>query len=864
MALTCPGVAQQNAPATGTYRFSIPAEPLGDALSDLAQQTGLQVMISSKLVEGIRSRELNGTFSADEALQQLLANTGLQFMFVNQRTVAINTAAGAAPNSSQRSGSTSTSIGAATPGPGAVTGPSKRSDTEHNSTDGREKMQNRGVVARWLGLFALCGSAAHTGTACAQETGTAGSPTLEEVVVTSQKRSERLLDVPMSVSAISGEQLSGAGIGSTRDLQQVTPGLVTVSNGFAFTPAIRGVSSIGTSPGDETNVSMYLDDVYLGAPMGGLFQLKDIERVEVLKGPQGTLFGRNATGGAIRIVTKAPSFDPHAELSTDYGFDYETLNVGGAVTGGLSDTVAASLTGAYSTDDGYAKGIGPKAQGNRYAKDRLASVRGKLLFKPSDELQATVAADYSDRNSNQIYAWASRTGRNGNGAVPSAVIPGPFQYSGSTTPKADMTTQGASLDVNWTPSDVFTLRSITAYRDAKGLFQTDSDRISVSLGALRLEQNQHNLSQEFNFSGPADRSLSWIAGLYYYHSNAGNPYFSAYTNDAPGGVVGSSFSDTVKTDAYAGYGELTWNATDTLHFIAGGRYTGETKQFRFDDLIRAAGIRTEDTQETWRSPTFRGVARYDLADDANVYLSVSSGFKSGVFNAYALPATPVKPEKILAYELGAKARAAGITFAAAAFAYDYKDIQVQGQTFFNGSFVVTLANAARAKIRGFEVSANGAVTDTIAFNLGVSAMPKADYEDFTKAQVFISNATGGATSTVPYNASGSRVIRSPKVQADAGLIYNDRIANGESLLSINYSYTSNFYWQPGNITPEGAYGILNARVAWTEPSGHYTFSAWGNNLTDETYSFYTTVSNAGTVDSLARPREFGVGVEAKF
>ena len=110
----------------------------------------------------------------------------------------------------------------------------------------------------------------------------------------------------------------------------MTPGLVTVSNGFAFTPAIRGVSSIGTSPGDETNVSMYLDDVYLGAPMGGLFQLKDIERVEVLKGPQGTLFGRNATGGAIRVVTRAPSFDPHAEVSADYGFDFETLMLGAA------------------------------------------------------------------------------------------------------------------------------------------------------------------------------------------------------------------------------------------------------------------------------------------------------------------------------------------------------------------------------------------------------------------------------------------------------------------------------------------------------------------------------------------------------
>jgi iron complex outermembrane receptor protein len=723
-------------------------------------------------------------------------------------------------------------------------------------------MHNRNL-ARLLSAFALGGSAAYTANVCAQDSGSAAP--LEEVVVTAQKRSERLLDVPMSIAAISAEQLAGSGITSTRDLQQMTPGLVTVSNGFAFTPAIRGVSSIGTSPGDETNVSMYLDDVYLGAPMGGLFQLKDIERVEVLKGPQGTLFGRNATGGAIRVVTKAPSFDPHAEVSADYGFDFKTIMLGGAVTGGLSETIAASLSAAYSDDDGYSEGVGPIAQGQRFAKDKLASVRGKVLFKLSSELQATVTADYSDRKSNQIYNWSSKDGRNVSEANPAAVIPGEFHYSGSTTPKADMETGGASLDVSWTPSNEITARSITAYRDARGLFQTDSDRINVSLGALRLEQKQHNFSQELNFSGPAEQSLSWIAGLYYYHSNSGNPYFTAYTNDAPNGTVGSSFNDTVKTDSYAGYGELTWNATEDLHFTAGGRYTSEKKEFHFKDLVRPLGLRTADVEETWESPTFRGVVRYDFAADANVYLSVSNGFKSGVYNAYALPAVPVDPEKIMAYELGTKARLAGITFSAAAFAYDYKNIQVQGNTLIGNAFVVTLANAAKAKIKGFELSAAGAITDTIGFNVGFSGLPEADYSDFTTAQVFIPNpVTGGAVNTVPYDASGSRVIRSPKSQANVGLAYADQIANGAAAASLNYSYTSSFYWQPGNYTREDPYGLLNARVAWTEPSGQYTFSVWGNNLTDEAYSFYSTVSNAGAVDSLARPREFGVGVSAKF
>jgi iron complex outermembrane receptor protein len=218
---------------------------------------------------------------------------------------------------------------------------------------------------------------------------------------------------------------------------------------------------------------------------------------------------------------------------------------------------------------------------------------------------------------------------------------------------------------------------------------------------------------------------------------------------------------------------------------------------------------------------------------------------------------------------------AGVTFTAAAFVYDYKDIQVQGNTLVDGVFVVTLANAAKAKIRGFELSANGAVTDNVGFNLGLSALPKANYSEFKNAQVFTPNfqrpdlaapaaPPGGSTNNVSYDASGSRVIRSPKTQADAGLMYKDEIAGGNATATINYAYTSSFYWQPGNFTREDPYGILNTRVSWTVPSGHYTFSVWGNNLTNEQYSFYSTASLAGEVDSLARPRELGVGVSAKF
>ncbi|MNS39501.1 Pesticin receptor precursor [compost metagenome] len=708
-------------------------------------------------------------------------------------------------------------------------------------------------------LFASGASAQATDPAAPEPVSQVG-----DVVVTAQKRSERLLDVPMSISATSGEQLKAAGISSTGDLQQISPGLVTVNNGLSFTPAVRGISSVGTSPGDETNVSLYLDDVYLGAPLAGLFDLKDILRVEVLKGPQGTLFGRNATGGAVRIVTMAPSFTPRTEVSADYGFDFDEITLGAYVTGPLSERVAGSANLYYTVNDGYIKGVGPN-EGRRYGVNETFSARGKLLFELASNFDVTVAADYSDRNDNAVFALAPNNRQNSNRNTPGAVIAGPFEYAGSTQPAIKVESSGVSVDANWDPNDYLSIRSITAYRSADGYYRTDTDRTNLAIGALILPQYQDTFSQELTFSGPAGGRWNWIGGLYYYHSKAGNPSFASYSGDAPGGTVVADYRNEVITDSYAAFGELTWNVTDRLHLTAGGRYTSETKDFSFADIVRAAGLRTGSAKETWESPTYRLVARYDFAKDWNVYASVSNGFKSGVFNAGSLPAIPVEPEEIDALEIGVKGRVSGVTLTAAAFSYDYTNIQVQGQTFLpGGAWVITLSNAAEAKIQGFEFTASGNLTDKLSFDLGLSALPTAEYENFVGAQVFIPNATGGTTSTVPYDASGSRIIRAPKYQTNLRLTYTDTVANGELQASASYSYNDGFNWQPGNFSPEDNYSLLNGRVSWTEPKGVLTYSLWGANLLDTQYSIYTASTGVGISDALAKPRQIGVGVTARF
>lgn len=705
------------------------------------------------------------------------------------------------------------------------------------------------------------------GNVCAQEAAPQDTTSrVDDIVVTAQKRSERLLDVPMSVSATSGEELSNAGISSTGSLQQISPGLLTVNNGLAFTPAIRGISSVGTSAGDEANVSMYLDDVYIGAPLAGLFDLKDIQRVEVLKGPQGTLFGRNATGGALRIVTLAPSFVPRAELSADYGFDFEQLKLGAYVTGPITENIAGSLNLFHLSNDGYTASASPLLNGERVSKAENNAVRGKLLFQPTETLQFTVAADYSERSDNSIFSAVPRNGRNIAENVPGILLGRPGVYPGSVEPIIDVKTKGVSLDGTWNPTDNLTIRSITAYRSAEGLFQTDTDRSSASSSSLRLIQNQDTFSQELNFSGPQGDRVSWIAGLFYYWSEAGNPYFRAFSGNAPSGTVVSDFTDTVTSTSYAAFGEVNFDFTDRLHGIFGARYTSEKKEFDFRDIVRAAGLRTAQAEATFESPTFRGVLQYDLATDANVYASVSNGFKSGVFNSYALPAIPVAPEKITAYEIGAKAKVSGITLTAAAFWYDYTDIQVTAYTSLpNGAYVSTLNNAAAATVKGFEVAARGPLTEHLSFDVGLSALPTANYDEYLGASVYIPNAvTGGATSVSPYNASGSRMMRAPKYQANARLTYENVVLSGDFMATVNMSYNDGFYWQAGNLTPEAAYTTVNAKVSWTDPNGKLTYSVWAENLTDELYSLNTTSGAPGLSDAFAPPRLVGVGITAHF
>jgi iron complex outermembrane receptor protein len=700
----------------------------------------------------------------------------------------------------------------------------------------------------------------------------AASDAPEEIIVTAQKRSERLLDVPMSLSAVSGKTLTDIGIVSTVNLQQTTPGLVTVNTGFGFVPVIRGIHSSGTSPGDASNVAIYLDDISVGAPISGFFDLSDIERIEVLKGPQGTLFGRNATGGAIRIVSRSPSFTPGGTVSADYGFRYNEVRANAYITGPINDVLAASLSGTLRKGSGYIKGIGPNL-GQKYGKPDNYLVRGKLLFKPNENFKAELALDNWSQQNDSVFISMIKGGANpfpGTTAIPSP----PGTYAGSTQPKADLKGWGTSLHMDWNASDAFTVRSITGFRRVQVRSQSDTDRTSLPTSWNGLNQYENAFSQEINVSSASNQPLTWIVGGYYFNGKAGNPYFRQGTGDAIGltgsGTIASNFESRVRTKAYAGFGEATYNITDQLHVTAGGRYSSEKKIFHWQNLVNLAAAPT-DAQRTWNSGTYRGVIRYDFAQDANVYASVSNGFKSGVFNAYSPLNTPVNPEKVTAFEIGAKARIDRWTFTAAAYAYNYKDIQLNAYVTINGTLLITLQNAATARMRGFEFTADGDLGNGFSINAGIGVEPTRKYSKFPGAQV-VTAIPGIAAGVQPnkqvianYDASGSKVVRVPEITGNLRLTYDTDIYGGHLKANVNGSYVSSVYWQAGNNSKENGHAIVNSRIGWTDTARNVTYSIYGNNLTDKIY-FLDYVANTRGDDSVKTPpgREIGIGVSLDF
>lgn len=702
-----------------------------------------------------------------------------------------------------------------------------------------------------ISRMALIVALAMPGVAYAQSTASVDE---DEIVVTAQRREERLQDVPLSVSAVSGEGLERAGIVDTRQLTQTMPNLVFSRASTTFQPTIRGVGTRNANVGDESNVSVYVDSVYQPVPASLNFDLLNVTRVEVLRGPQGTLFGRNSTGGLINIITPDPGHDASGRLVGRVGnFGEKSFQFYG--TTGITDSLAVDLALQIYDDDGYIRDM---VRGG-YVGDREAlSARTKLLFEPNDFFRAVLAATYTDVNDN-----SSSNGQPFRGnTVARATPPVPFIPTRPWESALDQVlytstlTKSLSLQTRFRFNG-FDIETTSAVQGNDARSETDNDHTTRVIARSEVDQSTDNFSNELRILSTTDGALSWIAGVYLYEAVARGEPLRSLSN----GVQTSILFSEQNTESWAVFGEANLNLSDRWRVIGGVRYTEEERDYE----ARNATTTTVPRQYgEFDALTYRLSLQYRFADDGNVYFTYARGFKSGVFNGFAgtVPAAAItRPEWIDSYEIGVKADPTSwLRLSAAAFHYDYSDIQQSARS--STSSLVLLFNAASATVDGAELELSLRPIDNLEVRAYATYLD-AIYDSFPTAQVFQPNPSGGNTAVSPFDASGKRMIRAPEYTLGVNFNYIHQTSVGDFALSGNVFHSGSYYWDFENRIEQPSYTLISGELSW-EPADSWRIALWGRNLSNEVVYSNVLTAAQGDVAGFERPRSYGVSLAWSF
>lgn len=686
---------------------------------------------------------------------------------------------------------------------------------------------------------------------------------LEQIVVTAQRRTELLQDVPISVTALTASTLSDAGIATTEALLQVVPSLNITRTASGAVPFIRGVGTQDTTIGNESGVATYVDGVYYMAQTGTIFSFNNIERVEVLKGPQGTLFGRNATGGLINVITRDPVAEPGLEGSIAYG-KYDTVNASLYATGGVEAVAADLAVYRIKQNEGFGRNL---VIGDDINMRDETAVRSKVLWTPSDASRITFSGDWSEIKTD--------LGLNRN-AYPGSVLIGGVTLAGSTPYDThsnfrsyvpDYSHWGASLryehEFDWAQ-----LTITSAYRDFEFVWNYDQDAVPARLADIVVTNKNRSLQNEILLVGSLEH-WNWTAGLFALNAT------SKLDPLRVGSISPRSNFDLFSKqdlDSYAGFAEVTWSFTERTQFTAGARYTEDTRDLTGEQIATVGNpapagtvLRTNAGDATFSKVTWRASLDHKFTDDVLGYISLSRGFKSGLFNQSSQTGDAIRPETIDAVEVGAKSELLGglLRLNAAAFYYEVEDLQVsrsvQGGT--------ALFNAAESEIKGFDAELQYAPrvpVGDLQLSAGLSLLD-ASYTSFPEGVGTTPNPTGGNI-TFPADLSGNDVIRSPDWTVSLGADYRLALGSGELAFNISYYHNDGFAWDSDNRLWQDAYDLVNARASYSFGADQrYRVSVYGENLTDEIYYIYVNSSSPlGDAAAAAAPRIYGVALDFRF
>jgi iron complex outermembrane receptor protein len=714
---------------------------------------------------------------------------------------------------------------------------------------------------------------------------------MEEITVTARKREERMQDVPISMAVFSSEDLEARSISSLKELGQVTTNFSFYNHGqFGRGGAIVYMRGIGQEDPDiywDPGVGVYVDGAYNGRMQGVDLDLMDLERVEILRGPQGTLFGRNTIGGAVNAVTAKPTDDFHGTAEITMG-RFNRLDGKASINIPLvPDKMAMKIAAASRNRDGYSTRLDfntGEETGELGDKDS-ASGRMVINWTPTDEVGLLLSVDTTRARE----GGSARTVDVYNPTAPLSgllnlfvdpdygdafLTDSKFTSFADGTNATDLDTLGIALTVDWDLGS-WAVKSITSYRDTDMFSGVDPDGSFYNVIDFDVDIEHEQFSQELQFSGLSfDNRLNWVLGLYYFDEDGFNVnrvdvYRDLLAFSPPLPRIDPSFTshNSAKAESYALFSQGTFSISDKLSVTGGLRWTYDKKvvsAFRFAHLNNNAVVLPQGTKDkNWDALSGRAGLEYRWNDGIMTYFSVARGYKSGGINGrpvsdFAFSA--FEPEFLWTYELGVKSDWLDnrLRLNGAIFFTDYKDMQfqvIQGDP-ATGVPITVVDNAAQSEVRGFELDLVAVPATGLTLTASVGYLD-AEYTELDP------------TSILPISVD-NKFVKTPKWSTTLSGEYALPIKDwGELRWRLDYSHKSEIHHDAANslIVVQDGYGVLNARLTFDSADGNWAVSLFGTNLTDERYLMGGTdfLNVLGFAEmQYARPREWGVSLKFNF
>lgn len=713
---------------------------------------------------------------------------------------------------------------------------------------------------------------------------------LEKITVTASKRVENLQDVASAVTALSADDLVNSQITRTEDLVNLSPSLTFQSGGSdnASSFNIRGIGTQSFSSGVEPSIATVIDGVIMGRSGMAFNELLDVQRVEVLRGPQGMLFGKNASGGVVQIITNDPGDSFEAAINTKAMLSgTDEYRVSGMISVPVTDTLGFRVAAFTTERDDHIYNVLTDRNVNG---SNNSGARIKIKWQPTDDLSVKWSSDFSERSgeccqpqartatANEAYFLGELSASEDNKSI---------NVAGELYNESE--SSGHSLEANWELGE-YTLTSISAYRDYSSKSNQDVDGTPVTLLDINAgESTQNQTTQELRLTSPQDQTLTYVAGLYYFKQSMNREFqrvyhdlFGVFVPTFPGLKFGSHYEATVESTSYAAFGQFEVNISDTFRLLGGARYTNEDLDFEFEreqaadvyaPIVANQALYQDATEDTdW---SFKVGAQWDLNKDVMSYVTLTEGYKGPAFNVIfemtSDTTLPVAPETSKAFEVGLKSRLFNnhLVLNTALFQSSYDNFQAQAQDASSAAF--TLLNAGEVRTQGIELDFQARPTEDMMISGGFAYID-AEIVDFKGGPCSPRQVAADENSCAgnSQDLSGKDLPFSPKVKFNLSLEYFMPVGEDHELVP-----RATYRWQGDELfsmdqdaeKSQDAYGVLDISVRLESLDQPYSVTLFVNNALDENYVDAIVHNNiwAGSYDHYYSPKsERTVGIDFRY